>query len=1234
MITNHRLFLTVCIRFAAFAFVVPIAPAQSGGEEAVRFLDVEGAVYEDETSRTAAFLELALNSGDPAVSQLAAARFLQEIDRAGLPKDALATVLKVAADPLRSGFHKAAAVRIKAELLLRAGAFDPAEKARGEDGLIRDFMVVGPIGSAYPHYGGVVFEPERVLDFAKTYAGTEGPVSFVPYAASFSEGSAEVGYVVRRTAGCVYAVAVLAAGEDVDLDVVLGTPGSAELFVDGRRALVIDRALAYLPTERSVRVRFPAGSHRLMVKTLTTDARSFRLSLRSTTGAPVDLSASSPSKVKIAADAVAFSNPVAATAYGTGENRAFVVTDVRDLLKRPDLPENVMVAAMLVADAGLPDQALAAVAKFEAPESAAATASRAGVLIVLRRLVDGASETPEAERKARGLALARRLMDASPGHPAAVVALAEEETANDRGEKALAAIEAALVDRPKDILLRTAYIKTCETLGFKADVERGILALAAACPDSAEATTRLFASLRARGDVDGADRVIAEVLKFDHSADFVRADLIRRLALKRKFDEARALQEITRRLSPYDESAAVLAADLAREAGDVAAERAILAAAADMPPRFSSLSLKRLADQAVLAGDGAEAAKLIREILRRDPDGEPGLRKTLAELAPDANDYFAEFAADVPALLKGAPATDVYPDAAVVLLLDQVILHIRADGTARHEVHQLHRLQDPRGRDALGRIAVEGEPLVVRTIAADGRTLWPNSLRQGQYEMAGLAKGVVVERRYRYEVDRFVGEPVDFGGFYFQDTEGEAPFHLTRYIVVVPKALGLEPTLERFPGTPVKTERGDDVVYEFKLERMPRIKRERAMPPTEEIAPYVSFRKPGAFAELNRRILQQFETDARPNAALVAAALKACGDAKDPLEKARRLYAFVCESVPTEDGGGSPAVTLAERAGPRLPLYAALLSAADVPWRPCFVRPAEKFTKPERVGVVDFSAFSAGLVRVEPPGLPPVYVDAGLRFRPFGELPYVLADAAVFVADRNGGFLDRTPALPLVAATDMERTFDLTLRADGVAVGTATLVFGPEASAQLKDRLADADRSEYEPALLRLLLDPLGRLSPKATAKATITGVGKDGGPLTVSAPIELKKLLKESAGGGEIASPIAPLKVARRFVDRTARTHPVVFRGIEVSKETATIRLDSSWRATGVPEGVTMRGPLGAFVLRRTLDDSGQILTFERSVRFEPFTLTAADFPAFADWLSALDAEEERQVRVEKGGP
>ena len=106
--------------------------------------------------------------------------------------------------------------------------------------------------------------------------------------------------------------------------------------------------------------------------------------------------------------------------------------------------------------------------------------------------------------------------------------------------------------------------------------------------------------------------------------------------------------------------------------------------------------------------------------------------------------------------------------------------------------------------------------------------------------------------------------------------------------------------------------------------------------------------------------------------------------------------------------------------------------------------------------------------------------------------------------------------------------------------------------------------------------------------------------------------------------------EVQRGFVDRTERTHPVVFRDVEVAHDVAVIRIDPTWTVAILPESFATRGPLGSFSLRRAVDESGT-LTLERFVQFEPFTHPAAEFPAFAAWLAELDAAEERQITLKK---
>ncbi|HYC78047.1 MAG TPA: hypothetical protein VEI02_10505, partial [Planctomycetota bacterium] len=1111
---------------------------------------------------------------------------------------------------------------LRLRILRAVGPWDVLEREVGRDGSLRAFHVVGPFGFDAMHYGGVAFPPEGPFEPDRTFEARGGAARWTLLETSPAEEDVDLSSALREGPGAAYATAEIVCAADAPLRVALTCSDSAELFVDGRRTLVLDRATEFLPATARVDLLFPKGAHRFLVKLSGAYGRSFRLRLLGLDGAPVDLSSRAGATATVVASRELRPASPTAPAHTAPEGGPPKPTDLRRALAEASTRAERLLRATLLAE-----EDCAELAVEIADAVSAANDASPGEVWACRRIYRAARHLPDVEAKARARAAAKKFAALDPAHPLGIAAAAEEDAENDRGEKGLETLGAALEKHPRAVALREAEVEIFGALGFDADRERALLALEAAYPDGPAALDGAAQVRRARGDDAGALATRRRSLEADGSDAGLRFEIARWELRRGDLAAAEAtLTELTRR-HPRWSDARLRLADVRREAGDADGERRELeAAAAAFPYRVDALKL--LLHDAVATGSTDRAVAFAEDVLKRDPDDDDA-RRALDRLRPRSDDVFREFAIDAEAFLKTVPGKEAYPDSAMVLLLDQVVLHIRADGTAEHEVHQLHRMQDARAKGELGTVRTQGRVTAVRTITPDGRTLWPNSLRAGTYEMAGLAPGVVVERRYRYDVDRFLGRPEDFGGFYFQDTDLAAPFHLTRYVVVVPKAMNLEPLIERFPGAPRREERGDDVVWEFKLERMPRLKNERAMPPPDEIVPYVAFKRGDGMAALNRRLLDRFEPHARPTPEIRRAAAEAVGDAVDPLDKARRIYRWVMDRTPTEDGGGTPTATLLERSGPRLPLYCALLSAAGVPWRPAAARLHERLDKPARWELLDDEFFSYPTARVEPPGGAPVYVALDARFRAFGELPFSFHDAPAFVAGRDGGFLDRTPAAPLSRAAGLERSFDLRIDADGVASGAVRARFGGDAAASFREQLAMADRKQLDQALLRMLLDPVGKFGAKPKGPVRLEGAERGDGPLTASVEVEIPRLLKEGSSGHVLQSPLPPLKLARRFVDRAERTQPVLFRDFEVAREEARFALDPTWRVTGAPETFVTRGAPGSFSLRRVVSEGSVLI--ERLVQFEPFQVAAERFAPFAAWLKALDEAEERQITLEK---
>ncbi len=1118
-------------------------------------------------------------------------------------------------------WRRGLAASYRRESLRRAGDLVGLERTAGRDGVVRDWMVVGPLGFEGDNFLGIPFPPERRIAFDEVLDGTDGKVHWTPYTEAPLDSQIRPLDVLKSAPGVTYALAQIRIPEDRAVSLSFHTPGSAEVFVDGRSVIVLDRAREFRGNGVETALPLARGWHRILVKLASRDADGFSLELRDQNDGPLALAPSSARDGILVETGGVLHEPEAPLAPPKSGG-SYELTDARRRFPPSQNRLRALLHAALLSRRGLPMQALARV--DSAVDATDLTPAEAFLAL---DVLSNADELPETARRARTLKVAQSVLAPENTWPFATAVLADQEAENDRGEAGLELIAAALKVAPKSALLRTAEAAILRRLGFDVDHERSVDAMLAHYPGAIAAIESRMRILESRGDVDGAVALMRRVLALDASNADVRTRLARRLIARRDFAGAERELSFLIRAFPRTATFRHDLATLRLEQSDRPGSRQVLEGiVADFPFETSALDL--LAQRAKLAGRLDEALGFWKQELARDPN----LRHVRAEIELAKRtepDWFKEYGVDTKEFLKTVPGIDAYSDSAVALLLDQMIVRVREDGTFVQEVHQLRRLQDPRGKDQLGTIEATGEIIAVQTIKPDGTRLVPNSVNRGAFEMAGLEPGVVVEKHVRTFHERQPGRPEDFGGFYFQDTQLVEPYHYTRYVVIVPKKLGLEPRVLRFPGKWKREERGDDIVYDFSLERVPRLVQEPLMPDPSEIAPYVEFRRPDAWDRINRRWLDEWESVSRPTPPIVDAARKVVGDEQDPVKCARKLYDWIMDTIPSEEGRGRPTETLIEKSGDRFGLYMAMLRAVDVPYQLAMGRTQERMSAPIDWSAVSQALFDSPLVRIQPAMGQPIYVITALRWAPFGSIPFALTDAPVFVCSREGGWIDRTPAAPIREAGGVESTLDLELDDAGIARGRISMkLHGVEAS-QLKDMLERMEKKKVEEVALMLMVRELGRFSAKPTSPVEVRNGADRNEPLEFSVELQLSKLLRKKGDQVALQSPLIPMNLSKSFVDRSERKHPLWFHNYEVLDQTAHVTLAPSWTVGEFPEGFVTRGPLGSFSLRRSLD--GRKITLQRIVALEPANIPASDFPKLARNLKEIDAAEQRQIVLKK---
>jgi tetratricopeptide (TPR) repeat protein len=1215
------------MRLAAAGFLLLLAALLPGQDsrpsEAAQLLDRMARQSNDSGAFGALMLvEFALRS-DEACYTFAAHLWLENLDAAAPAPDAGDTLLAIRDNASLPGPKRALAGGMWRVLEARAGGASRLDRALGRDGEMRHFMAIGPFGFSAESLAGFAFPPETKIDFQAEHAGFEGPVKWVPYHVSPAAPHADPFEVLSPETGATYALAQIHVAEAQRLVFALQSASSTELFLDGKRALALDHRREMVPNSRWVEASLQPGWHHLLVKTTDSGEAGFRLCVLDPGRAPLAY-ATAPAGAGVSIETGATLHAVESGVSGTGPDQGFAASDVRDVLKPPGGDRAAaLVAACVLAWRGLPEEAFAAIE----PVLAAPDLSL-GELGAAALVLDETEHLPETDKKARLLDLAKRAAALDPDSAHAAAALARNEATNDRIEEGLGMLQKALEKSPRSVELRETHLRILESVGFESDRERALDEALKACPDSARLRGRKLALLDRKGAVPAWIEDARRQLSSNATELGLAHAFAGRLLAAERFDELETVLEEQRKLHPHDVGLATLAADLAREQGDWDGELRILLEISDRHPKETA-ALERAVERLLARKpDDGRIPALLERVLKADPDKHQA-RRLLNELRPPPHDYFKQYLVDTRTFLEKAPGEDAYPDSRIVLLLDQITLWIHPDGSAEQETHQIHRLQDPRGKEDLGTVSADGDVKVVQTILPDGRTLVPNQVGRGSFEMAGLEPGVVVERRYRTWVDRFVGRPESFGGFYFQDTRLTQPYHYTRYVVIVPKNLGLVPKVERFEAQYQRTERGDDVVYEFVLERMPRIQREAMMPRAEDLVPHVEFRRPDAWDRINRRYLDAYEPAWRPTPTLVEAAKKAVGDATDPLERARRIYDFVMDTVTSSDGWGLPTQTLLEKSGDRFPLYLALLRAADVPHSLAMGRPQEKVSPPVDWKMVSEDLFDTPLARIEPPGKDPVYVSAQLRWVPFGQLRYDYTDSQVFVTSPGGGRIERIPAAPISDAKASVTEMQLDLDAAGVATGTIKVTVPGWLGALLKEQIERTDKKRLDQWAAGWVLGPIGRLAPKPKGPARFQNAASRSDPLVIEIDVEMKQLVRKTDGGGTLELPFRSMALAKGFVDRKERKLPFVFHQFFVDESQAVINLDPAWKIAEVPAEFDRRGPVGSVTIRRKLE--GTKLTLRREIVLTPADIPPAGFPDVASFAKDVDQAEAQKIQLRR---
>jgi len=215
------------------------------------------------------------------------------------------------------------------------------------------------------------------------------------------------------------------------------------------------------------------------------------------------------------------------------------------------------------------------------------------------------------------------------------------------------------------------------------------------------------------------------------------------------------------------------------------------------------------------------------------------------------------------ALLKAAPAAAEFPDSGAIILRDESVVHLNADGSNTDVTHQTMKIFNQRGRDraeiaiAFNAATQRISEVHARTIKADG-TVMPagagdihvsapysnfsmyDDAKVTAISMPGVEDGVIIDYVYTRTTFKSYLPNQYFENWHFRT--GADPVSLSRMTLIAPASLKIQTQSHNADGmtaTQTTSADGKQKTYVWQMGKMAALLPEPAMPPAMTFLPWL-----------------------------------------------------------------------------------------------------------------------------------------------------------------------------------------------------------------------------------------------------------------------------------------------------------------------------------------------------------------------------------------------------------
>jgi hypothetical protein len=1006
------------------------------------------------------------------------------------------------------------------------------------------------------------------------------------------------GSPMAMAADGVYLVAWnLQVDRDVTGWLVIEAEGGFNFEVDGRQVAQRRYCGEVDPETTWYRTQFAAGSHRLRIELASPEMARVRVSLIDHRGAPMGgVAVVETDSVPHAASAVEPAIPPASAALS-------------EHLSQSDVSEGDLIQAAFLAR------------------------GRGDSSSEFRWLERASEDHPESPWPALGLArhLYIRGAGSSSGEPDRRVAellrasatiaksrLLERALAarENRREDAERILEGLMVDHSDDVRVLRIWVREAVRRGWAREAEESLARLEMKLPGSRGVTglrLEVLAALerwRERG----------LLLQSFGVTDPAERRWIGQLSSSCMVNEAvTATEGLLDEVNDPDFDAELIR--LHFENGDPASAAAELARARDAwgdLPVFDEMEL------VLNGGDGDALDRALHDALERDPSN---LQLLTLGWRRGAEPFFEPFRVEARDFAN--KHRDLGTDADVVLLLDQAVERIFADGSSLYYYHGLSRANTPVGarRASFLQPLPDSYLLKVRILKPDGSVVVPSELNaaNGGFVLSDVKPGDLVEEEY---VARVAATGASRNGhlppYIYRFADPDRAFGLSEYVLLVPHEVDLQ-----VDGNFVGLERSEQEwrglrMLRWGAERVPPMPTEPFAPPAQDLIPWLNYGFGVSWQDVGDAVRDRVLPVLRTSPELRAWSAPLLGDAI--VENV--VHDLVDSLIDTvEAAGGELAVgaaagdSFSRRRGNRLGIIAAVLAEAG--WKVDLVLTRPWTQRGNRLDVPTLDAFPAAVLRVGRDGHE-VWIDIREERRGVNHINPLFqgSDGLVLPLSEPEEPVSLLARLPTYANPDLEEA--VRVRAVVVANGDARINFRMALRGAQAERLMERVESVPEEQVSMVYRQMAVSLFPGADS---VEGeIDRGAGEAEVELEMTVRNACEEEGGGLVcrtlvLANPLVPV-----LASLAERAYPLVLR-VPLSRH---LELEvvppAGWRqAERRPRRLEARWGSVDETLQQTDELQHSVLKIVLPAQ----TVSPEEYPEFARFCHAVDELTTRPPRL-----